>query len=152
MGGTCKTLTLAEIGEINRLLIAEFGGIYFAGDYNQQNPGSLEHVLEQIQGSLFGHDAYPSLLEKAAALAWRINTSHVFHDGNKRTAMESCRVFLYLNGYQMRIDAEVTHMALAIAAHEVTFDAFVEWLRARCVRSELSDQPSLDVTSDDARG
>ncbi len=48
MGGTCEILTLAEIREINRLLIKEFGGIYFAGDANQQNPGSLEHVLEQI--------------------------------------------------------------------------------------------------------
>jgi death-on-curing protein len=151
MGGTCKILTLAEIREINRLLIAEFGGIYFAGDHNQQNPGSLEHVLEQIQGPLFGHDAYPSLLEKAAALAWRINTSHVFHDGNKRTAMESCRAFLHLNGYQMRMGSEVTSMALAIAAHEVTFEAFVEWLRARCVQSDLYDEPSPDGTRDDVR-
>ena len=40
-------------------MIAGFGGIFMEGDHNLANPGSLEHLLEAIQGALFGHDRYP---------------------------------------------------------------------------------------------
>jgi death on curing protein len=112
-------------------MVAEFGGIFLAGDQNLANPGSLEHVLDAIQGSVFGHDPLPTLVEKAAALAWRVIAGHVFHDGNKRTGMEACRLFLDLNGYVMRIDREVIDISLRIACRQVEFEEFVEWVRER---------------------
>lgn len=111
-------------------MIEEFGG-FFAGDDNLANPGSLEHVLEAIQGSLFGRELYPTLIEKAAAIGWRIIVGHTFHDGNKRTGMEACRLFLDLNGYDMRIDHEVVRMALQIATKQVQFANFVQWIEQR---------------------
>lgn len=102
-------------------MIAEFGGIFFNGDRNLADPGPLEHVLEEIQGSLFGHEAYPTFFDKAAAIRWRIITRHVLHDGNKRTGMEACRLFLELNSYAMRIDYDVVDMALRIVSGEVQF-------------------------------
>ncbi len=136
MGGTLQVLTASDIVEINRRMIAEFGGIFFEGDRNLANPGSLEHVIEEIQGSLFGHDPYPTLVEKAAAIAWRIMTNHVFHDGNKRTAMEACRLFLELNGYAMRIDFQVVDMALSIATGKAQFPEFIQWLEQRTAKIE----------------
>ncbi len=131
MGRTGKTLDLADVLAINRRMIQVFGGVFFAGDDNLANPGSLEYVLEAIQGSLFGYNPYPTLLEKAAALAWRIITGHVFHDGNKRTGMEVCRLFLELNGHTMRIDMAVVDVALQIANDELGFADFVRWLATR---------------------
>jgi len=81
MGRTGETLTVERILEINRRMIYEFGGIFFVGDHNLANPGSLEHVLVEIRGSLFGQELYPTVYEKAAILAWRIITGHIFHDG-----------------------------------------------------------------------
>ncbi len=129
-----KALKLADILEINRRMIQAFGGIFFEGDDNLANPGSLEYILEAIQGSLFGYDLYPTLVEKAAAVAWRIITAHVFHDGNKRTGMEACRLLLDINGYVMQIDVEVVNVAVQIASGELGFADFVQWLEARVQR------------------
>jgi death-on-curing protein len=134
MGEACQVLSLAEVIEVNRRMISVFGGIFFDGDSNQRNPGSLQHLIEAIQFPLFGYDAYPSVAEKAAALAWRIITTHVFHDGNKRTAMEACRLLLAINGYDMRVDDDTISMALHIAKHQVDFQTFVQWVEQRTVR------------------
>jgi death-on-curing protein len=137
MGGTLQVLTTADIVEINRRMIAEFGGVFFKGNRNLANPGSLEHVLEEVQGSLFGYDPFPTLIEKAAAICWRIIANHVFQDGNKRTGMEACRLFLELNGYAMRIDFEVVDAALQIATGELGFPEFVSWVERRT--TEISE-------------
>jgi death-on-curing protein len=96
-----------------------------------RTPDHLEHVLVEIRGSLFGQELYPTVYEKAALLGWRIITGHIFHDGNKRTGMESCRLFLDLNGYDMRIDQEVVDVALKVATNEVKFEDFVRWVEER---------------------
>jgi len=85
MGRTFETLTVSEIVEINRRMIQSFGGVFFEGDRNLANSGSLEFVLAEIQGPLFDTELHPSIIEKAAAIGWRIIAGHVFHDGNKRT-------------------------------------------------------------------
>ena len=61
-----KTLTVADIVEINRRMIAHFGGIFFEGDNNLAHRGSLEYVLAEIHGSLYGEELYPDLFRKQA--------------------------------------------------------------------------------------
>jgi death-on-curing protein len=112
-------------------MILRYGGFFAEGDNNLANPGALDYVLTAIRGSFFGHVPYPSLLEKAAALAWHIITRHVFHDGNKRTGMESCRLMLDLNGYTMTIDRELIDVAIGICEGEISFDGFISWLENR---------------------
>ena len=143
MAGTIKVLTIKDIVIIDHRMIHKFGGVYFEGDQNLANPGSLEHVLEEIQGSLFGYEPYPTLIEKAAALCWRIITNHVFHDGNKRTGMEACRVFLELNGYEMKIDAEVVDVALRIAKGAIKFADLAQWIKGRT--SPIGKNPEAEA-------
>lgn len=69
MVGTGKTLTVADIVEINRRMITHFGGIFFEGDDNLANRGSLEYVLAEIHGSLYGQELYPDLFQKAGLIA-----------------------------------------------------------------------------------
>ena len=131
MGGAIQILTFEDIVEINRRMINEFGGIFFAGDENLAYPGSLEHLLDEIQGSLFGQELYPDIFDKAALIAQRVIVGHIFHDGNKRTGMEACRLFLEINGYDMRVDKEVVNVAIQIATHEIRFLEISSWLRDR---------------------
>ncbi len=138
MGGALQVLTDSDIVEINRRMIKHFGGSFYEGDNNLLNPGSLEHVLEEIQGSLFGKEPFPSLFEKAAAICCRIIQNHVFHDGNKRTGMEACRIFLELNGYKMEIDRKVIDMALRIATSQVEFEDVVRWIKERTTKLPIS--------------
>ncbi len=128
MDGPLRVLALDAIVEINRRMILHFGGVFFAGDNNLLNRGSLEHVLEAIQGPIFGNDLYPTIFEKAAAISWQIITRHVFHDGNKRTGTEAARLFLDVNGYSLQIDQEVINIALQVARNEVQFVDFTRWI------------------------
>lgn len=136
MDGVSQTLTIADIVEINRCIINEFGGLFISDNDNLVNPGSLLHVLEEIQGSLFGFNLYPSLFEKAAVLGWRIIKFHVFLDGNKRTGMEACRNFLEINGFDMRIDSSVVDVALGIAKGDVALAEFTNWVIERSTKIE----------------
>jgi len=139
MVGAVQTLTIADVIEINRRMISEFGGIFFEGDNNLANPGSLEYVLEEINGFLFGEELYPDIIQKAGLIGWRIIAGHIFHDGNKRTGMEACRLFLNLNGYTMLIDFEVVNVAIQVASNEMDIEPFTEWLRQRTSISGLRE-------------
>jgi hypothetical protein len=47
------------------------------------NRDSLEYVLDEIHGSLYGQEPNPDFFQKAGLIAWRIIIGQIFHDGNK---------------------------------------------------------------------
>jgi hypothetical protein len=55
--------------------------------------GLVESAVAQPYGSFGGQDLYPSLVDKAAALAYSLVKTHPFVDGNKRVAHASMEVF-----------------------------------------------------------
>lgn len=69
-----------------------------------------------------GHDVYPGLLDKAAALFQAIITFRPLVSGNESFAMEAARVFLYLNGLRLGRADVASGVALAedVAAERVT--------------------------------
>lgn len=130
-----KTLTDADIFAINHRMIMSFGGRYIHHNNNLANPGPLYYILEAIQSPIFGHDLYPSIIEKAAAIGWRIMRESVFHDGNKRTGMESIRNFLHINGYSMRINKQdIIEMAERVSAGKIEFLEFAEWVKGCAIK------------------
>ena len=64
--------------------------------------GLLESALGRPQASVFGSDAYPELLDKAAALLESLARNHALIDGNKRLAWVSNKLFLALNGSDLQ--------------------------------------------------
>jgi death-on-curing protein len=50
---------------------------------------------------VFGVDAYPDNLSKAAALLQSLARNHALVDGNKRTAWAAAWTFLYINGVEL---------------------------------------------------
>ena len=64
--------------------------------------GLVESALARPRASAFGEDAYTSLFEKAAALMESIARNHALVDGNKRLAWVATRLFLALNGDDVR--------------------------------------------------
>lgn len=117
-------------------MISQFGGIFFAADRNLAKAGSLEHTLEEIRAPLFGQELYPTLIEKAALIGWRIIAGHIFHDGNKRTGMEACHLFLAINGYTMLIDFEIVEMAISVAKGETKLPEFTKWVEERTIKDK----------------
>lgn len=60
--------------------------------------GLLGSAAARPQATVFGEDAYPDLLTKAAALLQSIVNNHALVDGNKRLGWLATAVFLELNG------------------------------------------------------
>ncbi|MGD9997966.1 MAG: type II toxin-antitoxin system death-on-curing family toxin [Ilumatobacteraceae bacterium] len=60
--------------------------------------GLLGSAAARPQTTVFGQDAYPNLVTKAAALLQSIVNNHPLVDGNKRLGWLATAVFLELNG------------------------------------------------------
>lgn len=60
--------------------------------------GLLGSAVARPQTSVFGADAYPALITKAAALLQSIVKNHALIDGNKRLGWLATAVFLSING------------------------------------------------------
>jgi death-on-curing protein len=82
-----------------------------------------------------GQQLYPTLAEKAAALAFSLNKNHPFQDGNKRTSHAAMEMFLMRNGHEIAADVdEQEAVFLGVAAGTVGREHFTEWVKAHVVR------------------
>jgi death on curing protein len=101
--------TLAEAIATNRR---------FIGRQGVRDVGLLESALMRSSSSAFGHDAYPDLWSKAAAMLHSIIGNHPFVDGNKRTGVALALAFLDRNGEDVEHanPRAVIDLAVAIAS------------------------------------
>ncbi|MFB7448606.1 type II toxin-antitoxin system death-on-curing family toxin [Streptomyces sp. NPDC056194] len=84
-----------------------------------RDAGLLESAVHRPSAAMFGEEAYPDLLHKAAALLQSLAINHPFLDGNKRTAWLSCVTFLAMNGVQLRPDIDAAErLVIAVATGE----------------------------------
>jgi death-on-curing protein len=68
--------------------------------------GLLEAAAARPATAFAGHEAYPTLLEKAAALLHSIVSSHPLLDGNKRLGWVAAATFLQITGGAVRDDRQ----------------------------------------------
>ncbi len=139
MGGTFKNviyLRKEEILHINKEMVLRFGGLFVYGDNNVGNMSSLEYLLEAVKGNIFGQDIYSTIFEKAAAYVFLIIKDHIFHDGNKRTGLESTIAFLERNGYVLRDSVsykDIVCLGLAIENRTINFEGIVDWFNTNTI-------------------
>jgi death on curing protein len=104
--------------------LAEHGGASGIRD-----EGLLESALMR-PGNMLAYEDQRDLATLAAACANGL-AKNPFIDGNKRAAFLSAGLFLALNGKRLVAPrAEATLQVLALAASEITEQAFADWLRA----------------------
>jgi len=84
-----------------------------------RDAGLLDSACHRPPATVFGEDAYPTLILKAAALLHSLTANLPFIDGNKRTAWLATVVFLRDNGAEVittdDYDGEAARLVLAIA-------------------------------------
>jgi death-on-curing protein len=84
-----------------------------------RDAGLLDSACHRPSATVFGEDAYPTLILKAAALLHSLTANLPFIDGNKRTAWLATVVFLRDNGAEVittdDYDGEAARLVLAIA-------------------------------------
>ncbi|ACZ89283.1 type II toxin-antitoxin system death-on-curing family toxin [Streptosporangium roseum] len=106
------------------------------GPIQVRDLGLLEAALFRPRTSVFGRDAYPDLVTKAAALFHSIISSHPFVDGNKRAAWLTMYVFCAKNGVTIEPadEDEAYDFVIAVASGKLTeVDEIAEALRGFAV-------------------
>ena len=86
-----RYLTLGEVVDLHRRLLHATGGASGIRDF-----GALESAIAQPKATFGGVDLYPTLVEKAAALAFSLVQGHPFVDGNKRVGHAAMEIFRVL--------------------------------------------------------
>ena len=98
------------------------------GGTGVRDAGLLDSALARpINVWAYGTDDPATL---AAAYAFGVARNHPFVDGNKRTAWVLARLFLALNGHDLRFMAEdAIKTMLGLAAGELSEEDMADWFR-----------------------
>jgi len=122
----CFHLTGNIVREIHAEAITAFGGLDGVRDVPL-----LESAVAAPQATFGGRSPFTDLTEIAAAYLFYLCRNHPFIDGNKRTALGACIVFLRLNGIEPRRDGpEWENLTFAVAASAIDRDETTSRLRA----------------------
>ena len=90
------------------------------GPIEVRDIGLLESAVHRPQTTLFGQDAYPELLAKAAALLHSLARNHPLVDGNKRLAWLATYVFCAKHGVTLDPDDDAAYdLVVAVASGEL---------------------------------
>lgn len=119
-----KVVSERQILMLHEHLINETGG-----SQGLRDKGLLQSALAAPFQSFEGLDAFPSLQQKAARLAYGLVKNHPFVDGNKRIGAHAMLVFLALNGIELDYEQkELSALILAVAADEIGYEEILQWL------------------------
>jgi death-on-curing protein len=130
-----KYLTVEQLKTVNQRMIRATGGLYLAGEQNVVYPPSLESLVNFVQTRI-SLRPQPTVWEMAAFYMDRLIRDQVFHDGNKRTALEATRLFLEGAGYRLVLSPahEVVEFATNVSRGLLSRDQIADWLRAHSRR------------------
>ncbi|MFZ0434998.1 MAG: type II toxin-antitoxin system death-on-curing family toxin [Chthoniobacterales bacterium] len=107
---------------VHDMLLSQYGGCAGLRDSGLLDSAIARPLQMQAYGS-------PTTAELAAAYATGIIRNHPFLDGNKRTGFMLGSGFLELNGMEFfATEADAVIKTLALAAGELTEQAYAEWL------------------------
>ena len=114
---------------LHKRQIAEFGG----GE-GVRDMGLLQSALARPQNAFY-YNQVTSLTRLAAAYAFGIAKNHAFIDGNKRTALVTCFLFLLKNGFVIDATEEERYTAiLSVAEGVMNEEQFTDWLDKHTIK------------------
>ena len=119
-----KYLSLSEVLRIHSNMILHYGGSHGVRDL-----GLVESALNRPRSGFGDYEQYPDIFSKSAVLLHSLLKNHPFLDGNKRTALASCAIFLKRNGYTLKM-TKVDGLEFVLNIENDTLDekAITEWI------------------------
>ncbi len=98
-----------------------------------RDPGLLAAAAGRPAAAFAGQEAYPNLVDKAAALLHSLVRNHALLDGNKRLAWLATYVLLDLNGVLLEApDEDAFDLVMRAAAGQADATEIAEVLRTWC--------------------
>ena len=125
-----RFLSVQDVLDIHRNTLQHEGGASGVRDI-----GLLESAVATPHQSFGGQPLHQDLAAMAAAYLFHIAQNHPFVDGNKRTGLQACQVFLAVNGRRPRFSADALYqVTLDVARGAVDKTELTVWLRAELAR------------------
>ncbi len=122
-------LTVEQVLLLQAVVIQQSGGLP-----GMRDPDSLDSAVAQPQATFDGIDLYPTLVEKAAALAFSLVKNHAFLDGNKRIGHAAMEAFLIINGFAISAGVDTQEdLFLSLAAGTSTRSDLVDFISKHVV-------------------
>ena len=119
-------LTTDEVVAIHEKLVASTGGSPGIRDI-----GLLESAVLGCAQTFGGEDIYPTVVEKAARMAFSLCKNHPFVDGNKRVAVTALLVILRMNNVSLQFtQQELITLGLGIADGSIDYEDIVVWVNS----------------------
>ena len=109
--------TVEAVKAIHREVLQAHGG-----SPGIRDEGLLDSAVAAPQATMMGKPMFSETVEVAAAYLFYLCRNHPFIDGNKRTALATCLVFLSENGLlsQEKLDADIwEQLVLDVAASRI---------------------------------
>ena len=117
---------LEEILRLHFQIIKDFGG-----SQGVRDEGRLQSVATAPSQVVFGEEQYSTVFAKAAVYLRNITADHPFVDGNKRTAVTVCGIFLVRNGHPLVAHPkELEDFAVRVAVEHLSIEDIAVWLEA----------------------
>lgn len=102
--------------------------------FHVRDVGLLQSALARPRTTVFGDDAYPDLVTKAAAMFESLVRNHPLLDGNKRLAVVLTWTFLSVNGTELaHTEDDAYDFVIAAAAGRLTLADITTWFRSHTV-------------------
>lgn len=118
------TLTVSEILRLHQKLLDATGGLSGTHDL-----GLLESAVYSANQVFGEEEAYPTVEQRAARLAYAITQNHPFVDGNKRIGMLVMLMTLRLNHVQIQYtQAELIQLGLSVADNSFRYEDILVWI------------------------
>jgi len=128
-------LTTEQLKTVNQRMIRATGGLYLAGEQNVVYPPSLDSLVNFVQTRI-SLRPQPTVWDIASFYLDRLVRDQLFHDGNKRTALEATRLFLESAGYRLALapTPDVVDFIVSVAKGGMTRETIAVWLRGHAKR------------------
>ena len=118
------TLTVSEILRLHQKLLDATGGLSGTRDL-----GLLESAVYSANQVFGEEEAYPTVEQRAARLAYAITQNHPFVDGNKRIGMLVMLMTLRLDHVQIQYtQAELIQLGLSVADNSYRYEDILAWI------------------------
>lgn len=120
-----KYLTREQVIKLHQALIEASGGSSGIRDV-----GMLDSALKTPLQTFDENELFPSVLDKAARLAFGLIKNHPFIDGNKRICTHVMLIFLALNNIMLSYkDEELIDIILKVASGKANENDFYTWIK-----------------------
>ncbi len=124
-GDAIGFLTTADALAIHAQQLERFGG-----SDGVREQGLLDSGVAQAQASFGGQLMHSDVIAMAGAYWFHIVRNHAFVDGNKRTGLLACLVFLRRHGWSLdHVSPALYEVTLALADGKLSKEHLTDWLR-----------------------